>query len=413
MTTSEHTGTPRYLAPELVMSEENVYPTTASDVYTLGCLGLEVRYNCIIFLPPGVALSSNQSKKFLYDRKPYENRANNLRGQIIDDLKRGVPPSTMPPRQHWSISRIWPLITHIWSLNPHHRPPASSLAHLVKHALRSIPLNIMQCMADFVDIPERDSLRLIPLQAWQERTRHVRALCLASKAFWVLATPLLYGDIIIDRRTNWPPVTRLIYALNNSTVNPLPFSTTPFGCGTHTKYFSLFVELDVAHNIRAAELGDALCMMTKLQVALIFPLHSDNHSIPVSAREVKVGGLRSLVHNNGNVSHLLKQQWISRAMPFLQSLYIRDCVPTWEQNGFLFIPELQEIYMFGAMCSVVTSWEIPSIKRLGITFGSGYKPIDLTNLLRKVCFFPLIGIYLRQGTRDTGDTLPVSQSAHA
>jgi serine/threonine protein kinase len=43
-TSSEHTGTPRYLAPELVMSEENVYPTSASDVYALGCLGLEVRY---------------------------------------------------------------------------------------------------------------------------------------------------------------------------------------------------------------------------------------------------------------------------------------------------------------------------------------------------------------------------------
>jgi serine/threonine protein kinase len=42
-TTSEHTGTTRYLAPELVASEESVPPTLASDVYALGCLGLEVR----------------------------------------------------------------------------------------------------------------------------------------------------------------------------------------------------------------------------------------------------------------------------------------------------------------------------------------------------------------------------------
>ena len=41
-TTSEHTGTARYLAPELVSSDETVYPTTASDVYGLACLGLEV-----------------------------------------------------------------------------------------------------------------------------------------------------------------------------------------------------------------------------------------------------------------------------------------------------------------------------------------------------------------------------------
>jgi len=41
-TTSEHTGTARYLAPELVASDTTVYPTLASDVYALGCLGLDV-----------------------------------------------------------------------------------------------------------------------------------------------------------------------------------------------------------------------------------------------------------------------------------------------------------------------------------------------------------------------------------
>jgi serine/threonine protein kinase len=41
-TTSEHTGTERYLSPELVQSDE-VHPTTASDVFALGCIGLEVK----------------------------------------------------------------------------------------------------------------------------------------------------------------------------------------------------------------------------------------------------------------------------------------------------------------------------------------------------------------------------------
>jgi serine/threonine protein kinase len=40
-TTSEHTGTERYLAPELVQNE-SVHPGTASDVFALGCVGLEV-----------------------------------------------------------------------------------------------------------------------------------------------------------------------------------------------------------------------------------------------------------------------------------------------------------------------------------------------------------------------------------
>ncbi|KIM30939.1 hypothetical protein M408DRAFT_327855 [Serendipita vermifera MAFF 305830] len=43
-TTSEHTGTTRYLAPELVASDTTVYPTLSSDVYALGCLGLEFIY---------------------------------------------------------------------------------------------------------------------------------------------------------------------------------------------------------------------------------------------------------------------------------------------------------------------------------------------------------------------------------
>jgi serine/threonine protein kinase len=41
-TTSPHSGTERYLAYELVSSEELGMPTTASDIYALGCIGLEV-----------------------------------------------------------------------------------------------------------------------------------------------------------------------------------------------------------------------------------------------------------------------------------------------------------------------------------------------------------------------------------
>jgi serine/threonine protein kinase len=43
-TTSEHTGTARYLARELVASDNSVYPTLASDVYAVGCLGLDVSF---------------------------------------------------------------------------------------------------------------------------------------------------------------------------------------------------------------------------------------------------------------------------------------------------------------------------------------------------------------------------------
>lgn len=41
-TTTAYTGTTRYLAHELVDSEESTLPSKESDVHALGCLGSEV-----------------------------------------------------------------------------------------------------------------------------------------------------------------------------------------------------------------------------------------------------------------------------------------------------------------------------------------------------------------------------------
>ena len=43
-TTSPYTGTDRYLAYELLHDQEMVVPTKASDIFALGCIGLEVRH---------------------------------------------------------------------------------------------------------------------------------------------------------------------------------------------------------------------------------------------------------------------------------------------------------------------------------------------------------------------------------
>ena len=41
-TTSPYTGTDRYLAYELLLDGELVVPTKASEIFALGCIGLEV-----------------------------------------------------------------------------------------------------------------------------------------------------------------------------------------------------------------------------------------------------------------------------------------------------------------------------------------------------------------------------------
>ena len=42
-TTTIHYGTPRYMALELLNPDERPLRTTASDVYAMGCMSLEVR----------------------------------------------------------------------------------------------------------------------------------------------------------------------------------------------------------------------------------------------------------------------------------------------------------------------------------------------------------------------------------
>lgn len=50
-TIASSTGTVRYLAHELVDSDEDQPPTTASDIYAVGCIGLEVRLLSFMLAP--------------------------------------------------------------------------------------------------------------------------------------------------------------------------------------------------------------------------------------------------------------------------------------------------------------------------------------------------------------------------
>ncbi|KIM20361.1 hypothetical protein M408DRAFT_308164 [Serendipita vermifera MAFF 305830] len=70
-TTSAHSGTDRYKAPELI-TKLNAKPTVASDVYALGCIGLE----------------------FVLSRRPYHQHS--TARKIIKDIQDGEPPAYRP-----------------------------------------------------------------------------------------------------------------------------------------------------------------------------------------------------------------------------------------------------------------------------------------------------------------------------
>lgn len=105
-TTTEHTGTDRYLAPELLTEDVDIRPTAASDVYALGCLGLE----------------------FIYLQMPYSHRRNNLRGFIYMDIKKGIPPATDCDIQS---SLTWSMIKSCWDRRPEARPSAFIMANIL------------------------------------------------------------------------------------------------------------------------------------------------------------------------------------------------------------------------------------------------------------------------------------------
>ncbi|CAG7849740.1 SubName: Full=Uncharacterized protein {ECO:0000313/EMBL:CCA75843.1} [Serendipita indica DSM 11827] len=117
-TTSAHTGTPRYLAPEQVDPDNPSRPTMATDVYAVGCIGYELIYSAV----------------------PYAHRKHNLQWQIFHDIHNGVPPARRPDiatpsstnptvasSEVCGITILWDVLELCWSRDPCRRPSASDL----------------------------------------------------------------------------------------------------------------------------------------------------------------------------------------------------------------------------------------------------------------------------------------------
>jgi len=118
-TTTAHTGTARYLAYELIESDEEPLPTTASDVHALGCVGME----------------------FIYSQPPYSHiqslhhRAHFKICQAISDK---VSPATRPPNTNRIISELWNVFESCWNLEPEDRPAAEVVCEYLRDRTEEI-----------------------------------------------------------------------------------------------------------------------------------------------------------------------------------------------------------------------------------------------------------------------------------
>ncbi|PVF94188.1 kinase-like protein [Serendipita vermifera] len=110
-TTTSHTGTARYVAPELVESGGFVLPTCESDVYAMGCVAL----------------------RFIFLKQPYQNLPHNVYGQITQDILKGVPPATEFPENMSTLEECLVMILQdTWLRDPENRPTMTDLRYMLK-----------------------------------------------------------------------------------------------------------------------------------------------------------------------------------------------------------------------------------------------------------------------------------------
>ncbi|PVG00057.1 kinase-like protein [Serendipita vermifera] len=105
-TTTNFAGSIRYMAPELLDSEEDEEDlpnlSVETDIYALGCVGVEM----------------------VTDQMPYANRM--LDAQVMHDIIQGLPPVRVPPLgtliSKPSLKRFWDLVAVMWQRDTKRRP---------------------------------------------------------------------------------------------------------------------------------------------------------------------------------------------------------------------------------------------------------------------------------------------------
>ncbi|PVG01099.1 kinase-like protein [Serendipita vermifera] len=97
-TTTAHTGTIRYLAYELVQNMREAKPNTASDIYALGCIGME----------------------FIFCHPPHRNLEHTY--EILQAIGQGHPPAELPTDEEDNLLPLWSLLDSCWTLDPAWRP---------------------------------------------------------------------------------------------------------------------------------------------------------------------------------------------------------------------------------------------------------------------------------------------------
>jgi serine/threonine protein kinase len=127
-TPTNHTGTTRYLSYELVEFMGKAVPTTASDVYALGCVAFEVGFRSI-----SRYLNIHWFTQAIYRTLPYATL--DIDWRIAHKISQGAPPAKRPEKLEGALAVLWDILGACWSTEPDDRPTARDIRHYMDQSI--------------------------------------------------------------------------------------------------------------------------------------------------------------------------------------------------------------------------------------------------------------------------------------
>lgn len=292
---------------------------------------------------------------------PYANRANNIRGQVVRDIKAGVPPSRTVPNEGWPSNRIWNLIFDLWHSDPRFRPRVSMVARTLGRTNFTIPLPALRRIIEFAAIGYFDSY-----EDWSRRCGVLRDISLVSRACWLITNPILYRDIHLHH-DNLKRFEQIVYALNHNWMKPLSINTSALDSyGNHTRMIKLWCSAESQDHEIIFQLFRALLERSpNLDLVLIYSALPDV-GLPAAADS-------SITMMFGAISTLSMTRYISifQEFSYLQRLiiseYIPDSPPALEP---LLLPHLTGISVevlcstsdTSSLLSLLCTWSMPRLQ---------------------------------------------------
>lgn len=300
-------------------------------------------------------------------------------------LRKALPPANAG-QIDWYSRGIWPLFLECWSCNPAERPSSTTLLYKTSKIVFGIPLSIMDIICrNIAENFDPGASIGSSKNDWEQRCRLLSSLCLVSKAFNLLATPLLYRDIRIHPEFTSRAINRLLGTLDTYKNQA---TSSPYGSYTRTL---IQVMRDTESMRSLNDLSQPNCdliqRLPNLQL-LVFasPSHfilsrakEDSLTIELESRGIELFCSTSMLHE------LRSLQRLSICGP-----YDPDYVPL----GVLYLPYLREISIisqnkdyigFTRLLENATHWKIPSLKSLDITLpaSSSTYTKSLSTLMRE------------------------------